>query len=297
MIEDDRIAWLTLGMIPRVGGKVLAALLDTFGTPSNVLEADRTALLAVPGIGNKTAESILAADTGTTEHNLASWQRSGITVLDWHDKRYPQRLQSLDDRPPVLFALGSWATDNTPIIAVVGTRNPSKPAQILAARLSYQLAEAGWTVVSGLALGIDTAAHQGVLATRNPDYITHAVVGCGVDVVYPAENRALRNRMLAEGGAIFSEVAPGVAPAPSLLVARNRLITGLAQVVVVVESTIEGGAMHAARFAEQQQRDIWTVNYPHATGNQQLIRNGSKIIPTWPNGIQQFVESISQTQR
>lgn len=295
--SDAFIAWVTLSMIPRIGGKLLATLLASFGDPTAVLQASYKDLRTVPGIGHKTAESIVSADQAQVARQLTTWERKGIQILSWDDDRYPHLLQTVDDRPPVLFALGDSQAAQQRHIALVGTRSPSPQAKFVTAQLGYKLAEAGWNVVSGLALGIDTAAHQSVLAhrKRRATTATQAVVGCGVDVIYPAENRALRNRLLSNGGAIFSEVAPGTAPTPPLLVARNRIITGMAAVVVVVESNSNGGAMHAARFARVQGRELWTVDYPQATGNQQLIADGCKRIAGLPDDLTRFVAQISES--
>jgi DNA processing protein len=292
--NEQTLAWIALGMIPRVGGKLLTALLATFGDPTTVLQADYKALRTVPGVGHKTAESILAVDVAYVSKQLEQWQKQGIQTVTWDDQQYPSQLTDVDDRPPVLFALGTPGPEATRQLALVGTRQPSPEARLLTAQLGYKLADAGWGVVSGLALGIDTAAHQSALATRQSVAMTQAVVGCGVDVVYPTENRALRSRILERGGAILSEVAPGVAPAPSLLVARNRIITGLAQVVVVIESQVEGGAMHAARFAYAQGREVWTVDDAQATGNQKLIAEGAKVIPLHAGGLDQFIAVIER---
>ena len=185
---------------------------------------------------------------------------------------YPARLQALDDAPPLLFARGClqesiWART----VAVVGRRQPSDRARFLTLQLALHLARAGVTVVSGLALGIDTAAHQGALEAGGA---TVAVLGSGLRRVYPAANRERAQRIEA-AGALISQVPPDWGVNAQRLVARNRIISGLAQRIVLVESGADGGAMYTVRFAHEQGRAVYAFDLP-ASGNQLALQNGAK---------------------
>ena len=178
------------------------------------------------------------------------------------------------DRPPALIARGCLGPDLWQrAVGIVGTRNPSSEARYLTLQLAMQLARAGYTVVSGLALGVDTAAHAGALSA---DGKTVAVLGSGVLNVYPKENTELAQRIRA-AGAILSELHPRCGANAQRLVSRNRIISGLSKAVIVVESNADGGAMYTARFAHEQGRPVYTCDLP-ADGNQQLIKDGAYLL-------------------
>ena len=183
-------------------------------------------------------------------------------------------LRDLDDAPPTLFWRGclapaAWAKT----VAIVGTRAPSQAARFIALRLAMQLARAGITVISGLALGIDTAAHSGALSAAG---VTFAVLGSGLLNVYPPTNQELAARIL-QTGALVSELHPCWGANAQRLVSRNRIISGLSRALIVVESDVQGGAMYAARFAREQGRPVYTFDLP-ASGNQALIRGGARVL-------------------
>ncbi len=290
-------AWVALSLTGRIGRKTLHALLRHFGDDTRaILSADAKALREVPGVGPKIARSIRDINLEQVERGMARWREAGVAILTVHDHAYPARLKALDDAPPTLFARGNphppapspfpkgtsfgrrgereeaWAFDRA--VAIVGTRNPSKEAQGVARRLAGILAQRGYTIASGLAMGIDTHAHHAALGCDRP---TVAVLGCGVLDVYPEQNRHLADRII-EHGALLCEVHPEATPNAASLVARNRLITGLSEAVIVVETGVDGGAMHAARFALAQGRRVYAVD-SEATGNRALIANGATGVP------------------
>lgn len=283
-------ALIALALIPRIGGKTLTCLLDEFGTPEAVLMASPADLYRIPGIGEQTAQEIKQINLNALIHRLQKWQSQGIQVITWQSPHYPDKLKQLVDCPPVLFHYGGWHTKDPRTVAVVGTRTPTEPAAQFAQLLAYKLAEAGWTVISGLARGIDTSAHIGALAI--PVGVTVAVLGSGIKRIYPPENRHLARRLVARGG-LLSEVAPTAEPSSGQLVARNRIISGLSQAVVLVETGIPGGAMHTVRFAKTQHRPIYVLNFA-ATGNQQLIAENIPTIQPDMAGINQFIEAIEE---
>lgn len=266
----DRTAWVALSLTERVGRKTLHALLAHFdGDLSAVLQADEEHLRRVRGVGPKIAQSIRAIDSAQVEVWMHDWQQEGITIITSYDPIYPHPLRDLPDAPPTLFLRGCAASYER-AAAVVGTRTPSEKAQALAFHIGVRLAEMRYTVVSGLAYGVDTFAHRGALSVTHG--CTTAVLGSGVSNVYPPENRPL-----AECCTLMSEVAPFAPLSSARLVARNRIISGLSAAVIVVETEVEGGAMHAARRAREQNRRIYTIDLP-ASGNQQLIREGAAVI-------------------
>ena len=269
------VGWIALSLTGRIGNKTLQALLNHFeGDTSAVLRADAKTLRQVPGVGPKIAQSIRTIDLKQIEAALKNWRQAGVRVLTLQDDAYPLQLKPLEDAPPTLFVRGENLTFEKSI-AIVGTRNPSDEARSLAQNLSTYLVECGYTIISGLALGIDSAAHFGALA--HPEGRTGAVLGCGVLNIYPSAHERLADKIMLEGF-VLSEVNPGNTTSPANLVARNRIITGLSDGVIVVETAVDGGAMYAARFASQQGRPIYTVDSA-ASGNQALIAAGAVVLP------------------
>jgi DNA processing protein len=242
--------------------------------PRAILMADEAALRAVPGVGPKIAQSIREIDIGSVERALSRWQQTGIRVITFHDPEYPPKLRALEDCPPTLFVRGqSWSPIERSV-ALVGRRHPSEDARKIAQNLSSHLADNGYVIVSGLAYGIDAAAHMGALAV--PGGCTLAVVGSGVLSIYPPDHDTLAKAVMRQG-ALVSELHPSRSVSASNLVARNRIITGLSDCVIVVESEADGGAMYAARFALAQGRQLYVVDSA-TSGNQLLIEAGAKII-------------------
>ena len=264
-------AWVALSLLPHVGSKTLASLINAFGSAESVLEVDFDTLLEVKGIGRKIAESIRAIRLEDTESHIANWQKTGVQILPHYSPDYPQALREIPDSPPTLFLLGhlqAWEKR----AAIVGTRKPSQAGAYLARKLAKNLSEAGYWIVSGLALGIDGTAHDAAMDR------TIAILGGGVLNIYPPENQKLAQNILKEG-AILSENHPLASSSAPRLVFRNRLISGLAEHVVVVETASDGGAMHAARAAIAQGRKLYTFDLP-ASGNQQLLAEGAIALDT-----------------
>jgi DNA processing protein len=263
--------WVALSLIPGLGARTLDRLLETFGSFEAILAASPEALMAVPRVGPKTAAAIGAVDLAQTRADIARWQAAGIAILLHTGADYPAALKTLDDPPPVVFRRGVTRPQDARAIAVVGTRRPSPQARAFASRLAAELAIRCWTVVSGLAAGIDTAAHRGALDAGGR---TLAVLGSGLGAVYPTQNARLAARIEASG-ALFCEIHPDAAPSSPALVARNRLISGLSHAVIVIEAGARSGSLHAARFAEQQGRIVFAVDCA-APGNRQLIAGGAR---------------------
>jgi DNA processing protein len=272
-------AWVALSLLKHVGSKTLRALLEYFDNNLHaILQAEPKTLRQVRGVGGKIAAAIQDIDVDTTERSIKRWQAAGVEIVTLFDSRYPPRLRDLDDAPPTLFVRGHvYNAYRLRGIAIVGTRTPSREAAIAAHRTAAQFADAGYTLVSGLALGIDTLVHRAALDRSSGNAVrTLAVLGSGVLDLYPPENIPLAKEVMAHG-ALLCEVAPDAAVSPAGLVARNRIITGLCERVIVIESEIGGGAMHAARFAFSQGRKVYTLDLP-ASGNQWLLANGAELL-------------------
>lgn len=266
-------AWVALSLVEYIGAKKLRALSAFFsGDLTAALRSDSAVLQQIPGIGPKIAASILAVDLPAIAAAIPRWQAQGITLLTLDDPTYPSALRSLEDAPPTLFTRGTWHEGKA--AAVVGTRSPSGEALEAARQLGFELAGRGYHVISGLALGIDAAAHLGALA--QPGGVTSAVLGSGSLNIYPSNNQGLAQAII-QRGALLSEVHPLAKPKPSTLVARNRIISGLCVALIVVETGVDGGAMHAAQHALDQGRRVYTLE-SGASGNHALIEAGAGII-------------------
>jgi DNA processing protein len=266
------LAWIALSLLPHVGIKTLQALIETFGSPQAVLDASAADLRQVRGVGVKIAASIQAVNLANLEQNVKGWQQAGIGILVPGEAAYPEILLQLDDYPAILFVRGSYPLSQfRQAVALVGTRNASAQGRSAALHLAASLAQQGWIIVSGLALGIDTAAHQGALSV--PGAVTLAVTGSGVLNLYPPQNRALAQAIL-QRGAILSENHPQATASAPNLVSRNRIISGLCRHVILVESEATGGAMYATETALHNERRLHVVDLP-ISGNQLLIGRGA----------------------
>ncbi len=263
-------AWVALSLLRGVGGVTMRALLAQFGSTAGVLRASEHDLCEVRGVGSKIAQAIHQIDLAETQRAIERWQRAGVALLPMADPHYPSRLLPVPDLPPTLFLLGTLRNPDAPHIAVVGTRNPSAAAQHHAATIGRTLAQQGAVVVSGMALGVDGIALHAALEVPGSQAI--GVLGSGVLHPYPPENSALAH-MLRLYGALVCEVAPDAMVSTSGLVARNRIITGMADATIIVETSAEGGAMHAARAAVRQGRRLYAVE-SNAGGNRHLLANG-----------------------
>jgi len=275
---DKKVQWVGLSLSRHIGAKTLASLLEHFDKDLDaIFEADEDDLMQVHGIGETIARDITLINLEQLAEDIPQWERQGVGIITMFDDLYPDPLKSLSDFPPTLFVRGQWYTDLwAKTIAIVGTRRPSQVAKMYTMQLSAKLAREGFTIVSGLALGVDAAAHTGAIQAQGGG-TTIAMLGSGVLKVYPPQNKRI-SMLTRQHGALVSEVHPNLQTNAQRLVARNRLISGMSQGVIVIESADDGGAMHAAKFARKQGRNIYTLDLP-ATGNQQLIKDGAIIIP------------------
>jgi DNA processing protein len=282
MIERDEFsAWLRLLETPGVGRKPVRALLARFGSPEAVLGASTTARAAVvpPAVA-----SALATLPEPFEARLAAgwqWLQSGDEprdVIALGDPRYPAALLESSDPPLLIYARGRFELLQAAAIAVVGSRNPTPQGLENARAFAAHLGGAGWVIVSGLALGIDGAAHEGALASGSA---TIAVVGTGLDIDYPARHRALAEK-IARAGLVVSEFAIGTPALAENFPVRNRIIAGLARGTLVVEAAVQSGSLITARLAAEAGREVFaipgSIHSPQARGCHVLIKQGAKLV-------------------
>lgn len=266
--DAERLDWLRLIRCENVGPVTFFRLLERFGSAARALEA-------LPGLARAggRARPITLCSKARAEDEMARAERLGARVLCWGEPDFPAPLAATDGGPPLLFVRGHAGLFARPCIGVVGARNASAGARQFARKLAMDLGAAGVVVASGLARGLDTAAHEGSLETG-----TVAVLAGGVDVIYPPENAALYDR-IAEAGAVVSEMPPGTEPQARHFPRRNRIISGLALGVVVVEATARSGSLITARYAAEQGREVFAVpGSPldaRSGGPNQLLREGA----------------------
>lgn len=276
-LDVERRAAIALLMVSGVGAGRAQALRRALGSVTAVFEASETALARVPGVGPRTAQSIAAFDGWKeVDEQLDRAERQGVQVIALGEAAYPAALAEIYDPPPVLWVRGRLAPEDARAVAVVGTRKASDYGRRVATALAGDLVRGGAvTIVSGLAYGIDAAAHQGALEAGGR---TLAVLGSGVDVIYPRRNAGLVRQMLEnDQGAVLSEFPLGTSPDAPHFPQRNRIISGLSVGTVVAEARETGGAHITAWMATEQNREVFAVPAPvfaDQTGTSDLIRKG-----------------------
>lgn len=277
--DPDLRDWLALTLLPGIGPRTGRALLAAFQSPGGVLAASPAAL------ERATTRAIAAAvTTGPDPVHLQralDWcAQPGNAVVTLADPGYPRTLLEIHDPPLLLYCKGRRSLLGAPALAVVGSRNATPSGRTTARAFSTALSNAGLSIVSGLALGIDAASHEGGLAGASASI---AVTGTGLDMVYPARNRALAHRLAAEG-LLVSEFAPGTPAAAHHFPRRNRLISGLARGVLVVEAALQSGSLTTARYALEQGREVFaipgSIHSPVSRGCHALIKQGAKLVET-----------------
>lgn len=277
-LDPDLEAWLSLSLLDGIGPQTLRKLLVAHGSPRNILSASIHDLSQT--VSAKLASAI--RDGGASSEQLeavSQWLADPANqIITFADADYPKALLEIADPPPLLYAKGRIELLNRCGFAIVGSRNATAQGVSNAEAFAATLSDAGFTIVSGLALGIDAAAHRGGLAGAAS---TIAVVGTGLDVVYPARNRELAHRIAAEG-LIISEFALGTPGVAANFPRRNRLICGLSHGVLVVEAAVSSGSLITARLAAEQGRDVFaipgSIHSPLAKGCHALIKQGAKLV-------------------
>ena len=276
--EQRSLQWATLAhkALPL---RELVTLLRAFDGPGAVLGA--TAAQLARHVPAHVAAAVIAPVDAAALETTRRWiDDPAHHVIAWDDSDYPRALLDIGHPPPVMFYVGQRSLLNRPAMAIVGSRNATPQGQANAREFAKALAHAGLTIVSGLALGIDASAHEGALGT---DASTLAVIGTGADRIYPARNRDLARR-IAQSGGIVSEFVPGTPARKENFPRRNRLISGLARGVLIVEATLSSGSLITARWAGEQGREVFaipgSIHSPFARGCHKLIREGAKLVET-----------------
>ncbi len=278
-INESTRAAIRLSLVPGIGPKTYQQLLDVFGDAGQILRTDSAHLQQVPGVGPKLARQIAQANESTDVDGLLSVCREhSIKLLSREDDIYPSLLKQIPDPPNILFYQGDIRPADSIAIAVVGSRHATHYGKTQAESLGRSLAMAGFTVVSGLARGVDAAAHIGALQAGGR---TIAVLGSGLLNVYPAEHKQLAKEV-AQQGAVISESHPQHPPKSGAFPQRNRIVTGLSLGVIVVEAADRSGALISARLASEQNREVFAVPGPITSrmsrGCHKLIRDGAKLV-------------------
>jgi DNA processing protein len=262
-------------MVKGIGAARLRAMLDFFGDVQSVWNAPADALKNA-GLPISIIENLVKFRSNVClDEVYERIQKQNIQVLIWDDDDYPVRLREISNSPPVLYVRGKLTDEDEWSVAIVGTRRISPYGRQVAERIASKLASSGLTVVSGLALGVDTVAHQSSLSAGGRSL---AVLGSGVDRIYPSQNRALAEKLI-ERGALVSDYAPGTPPEANNFPPRNRIISGLSLATVVVEAGLKSGALITANFALEQGREVFAVPgnifAPQSRGPNRLIQNGA----------------------
>jgi DNA processing protein len=291
--SENRLAWVALTLTPGLGPKRILKAAQTLQDVSRLFQLSLTELEAL----NFPAPSAQFLFSGKArveaEQELQRVREQRGAILVYEDEDYPERLREIFDPPPVLWTLGDVRLLARPAIAIVGTRQPTPYGTGMAEVLARDLASRRLVVLSGMARGIDTAAHRGALAASGS---TVAVWGTGIDVIYPKENKALAENILVAGGAIISEYRLGTFPAPQNFPKRNRILSGMSIGVLVVEAGENSGTRVTARCALEQDRDVYAVpgnvTTKNAWGPNTLIKQGAKLVATWEDVWQELPTQV-----
>lgn len=289
-ISDEDRAWLRLSEA-RLSGARIGPLLDHCGDVAALLRQDADTLER-GGFTQRAIDALRHPDEEAIGAALAWAGESGNHLVTAGSEAYPELLRQIRDWPPVLYVRGNPGSLSLPALAIVGSRNPTRGGSDTAGRFAGHLGAAGFTIVSGLAQGIDSAAHAGALDAKAQ---TVAVLGHGIDRVYPASNHRLAHR-IAAGGALLSEYPLGTPPRREHFPARNRLISGLALGTLVVEAAYRSGSLITARLAAEQGREVFaipgSIHNPLARGCHRLIRDGAKLIESAPDIIEELAPLV-----
>ena len=300
MNDDSLRAWLTLQAIERVGPTTSVKLAGIFGSPEAVLRASGEELRergCSPALADAIARGVDLRTAAQIEQEIKQIHQSRVSVLSCMEREYPDRLKQIADPPPLLYLAGRLDSADAYAVAIVGSRRSTPQGRAVTEQLSRDLAEAGFTIVSGLARGIDAAAHRGALTAGGR---TIAVLGCGIDQTYPPEHEQLRRHIEAQG-AVLSELALGAPPHSYHFPRRNRIISGLSLGVVVTEAALDSGSLITARLAGEQGREVFalpgSVRAETSRGPHRLIKDGAKLVETAQDVIDELLPQLDEPMR
>ncbi|GAB6137667.1 DNA-processing protein DprA [Halanaerobaculum tunisiense] len=275
---QDQLYWIWLTKVPGLGPIKIKRLLNYFGDAKGIWQADKEGLYNISGIGPQVSSKIMTAkEQFNSQQELQQLEKFQVKVVTLNDTCYPKLLKEIYDPPPVLYYKGDISSLLKPCIAIVGSRDCTSYGRQVANRLGHRLAQMGITIVSGLAYGIDTAGHKGALQTGT----TAAVLGSGLDTIYPAENKELAQRIITQGS-LVSSFPLGVAPEAHNFPVRNRIISGLAIGTIVVEAAQKSGSLITANLALEQGREVFAIpgdiTRDQSVGTNDLIKTGAKLV-------------------
>lgn len=295
---QDREAYIVLNMIEGLGPVSVRRLIDCLGSPRAILEADREALMEARGVGEKLALKIITQRDGIdSDEETRKAADIGARIITPLDEEYPSTLKAIHDPPLALYVRGRLLPQDAKAMAIVGSRSTSHYGLSAADRLAYQLGQVGFTIVSGLARGTDTAAHSGALKSGGR---TIAVLGGALDCLYPPENEDLAAR-IARHGAVISEYPMGRQADRMTFPYRNRIISGVSMGVLLVESAVKGGSMHTTDAAMEQGRTVFAlpgrIDNPGARGPHRLIKNGAKLVESLDDILEEYEFLIPPSER
>lgn len=287
------LPWLALNMVEGLRSAQRAAILRTFGTPENIFRSSEMELRAVSDLKPDVIQRIVHFDMREAEKEFKMAQHAGITILWQESDSYPTLLKTIPDPPVVLYVKGELRTED-PCVALVGSRKATTYGLNVTQSLARDLTKAGLTVVSGLARGVDARAHSVVIQEQGR---TIAVLGSGIDVIYPSEHRSLADR-IAKSGALVSEFPMGTPPSRENFPVRNRIISGLSLAVVVVEASRKSGSLITARMAMEQGREVLAVPgnvfNESSQGCHALIKDGAGLAESWKDVIAELPDEVTK---
>jgi DNA processing protein len=273
---------LALALTPGLGPKLTRAVLEHFGSPARVLQATSSQLQSVPLIGSVLAEKFTESfrKVGpTVDAELKLIESHGVDVAIYGTPGYPERLTTIDDPPMLIYTLGTLGEIESNSVGIVGSRSCSSYGKRVAFQIASQLSQAGWTIISGLARGIDGEAHLGTLEAKGR---TVAILGGGLAKIYPPDHVDLAARIAQSGGLLMTETPMNVNIQPGMFPARNRIISALTRAVIVIEANEKSGALITARHAAEQGREVFVipgnVDSKHSEGSLELIRKGARLV-------------------
>lgn len=288
---NEKRYWIWLSRVEKLGSIKAQKLLEKYKTPQNIWKAKKEDLLKTEGIGEETVKQILKEEYRLNLEKYEKYmQENNIELIHIYDKDYPERLNKVYDKPIVLYIKGDKTILNKFSLAVIGCREHTKYGEIVAKNISTQIAKSNIITVSGLAKGIDSIAHRETLKVHGK---TIAVIGSGLDNIYPSENINLANEIIKNGGAIISEYVIGTKPQKMNFPARNRIISGLSNGVVVIEAKKKSGTMITVDFALEQGKEVFAVPgnilSPNSEGTNELIKQGAKMVTGIEDILEEFI--------
>ena len=294
-MPGDAFHWLALTLVPGVGSTLFKRLLNRFKTPKAVFGASAKELLTVEGLGEKvTGEILKGPSEKRIEREFDLLKELGGTLLTFKDDAYPKRLRDIYDPPALLYVRGALKKEDELAVAIVGSRKTSPYGRWITEKVSRELSHHGITIVSGMARGIDSFAHQGAISGGGR---TVAVLGCGVDIIYPSENRDLFSQIMGHG-AVLSEFPMGSQPEGGHFPRRNRIISGLSIGVVVIQASSESGSLITASYALEQGREVFAVpgnvGAEGSRGTNQLIKDGAKLVESSEDILEEILPQWSR---